>query len=495
MHPLPLAIHTAEQVRALDRHAIDALRIPGFTLMTRAGEAALRALCELWPHATRVVVLCGPGNNGGDGYVLARLAREQGLHADAVSLVPPESLQGDAARAFQDFASSGGSIVPWDTKLLTADVIVDAMFGTGLSRALDPTSASIVEAINASAKPILALDIPSGLHADSGAILGAAVRAHCTMTFIGLKLGFYLGRGPDCVGELRYDPLGLDASALSQVAPSASRIDERELHRLLPRRPRTAHKGDHGDVLIVGGGIGMPGAARLAGEAALRCGAGRVTVATHIENVAAIVGARPELMCRGVRDAAELSSLIDHADVLAVGPGLGRDDWATEMLRTCLEADRPTVVDADALNLFAELQLQREGHADWILTPHPGEAARLLNSTSAQVQADRLAVAQWLAQQHQSVVVLKGAASIVASPAGLPFICDRGNPGMASPGMGDVLTGVIAGIRAQVADSSSSARAGVLVHAMAGDLAARSGERGLVASDLFEYLRKCVNPT
>lgn len=494
MFSLPLAIHTAEQVRALDRHAIETLRIPGYTLMTRAGAAALQALREQWPEAKRVLVLCGPGNNGGDGYVLARLAREHGLKVTAVALSGPAKLQGDAAQAFRDYASAGGTALAWRDDLLATDVIVDAMFGTGLSRPLDTASTSIVDAINASGKPVLAIDIPSGLHADSGAMLGTTVRAHCTITFIGLKLGFYLGQGPDCVGELRFDPLGLDQSALAHVPSSALRIDVHELQRRLPRRPRTAHKGQHGDVLVIGGGIGMPGAARLAGEAALRCGAGRVTVATHPDNVAAIVGARPELMCRGVRAQAELESLIERSDVLAIGPGLGQDDWSKTMLNSVLHAARPAVLDADALNLLAQLQ-PIQTHAAWILTPHPGEAGRLLSLTTAQVQSDRLEAARHIAQQFQSVVVLKGAGSIIASPNDQPYICDRGNPGMASPGMGDVLTGTIAGILAQVADPASAARLGVLVHAMAGDLAARSGERGLIASELFEYLRTCVNPT
>jgi NAD(P)H-hydrate epimerase len=496
MFLLPLAVHTAEQVRALDRHAIDALKIPGYTLMTRAGEAALRAIQDSWPSAHRLVIVCGPGNNGGDGYVLARLARERHLDVSAVCLSPAAELRGDAARAYGDFAKAGGHAMPWsDDVLRDADVIVDAMFGTGLSRPLDGASTAIVEAINASRAPVLALDIPSGLHADSGAVLGAAVRAHCTLTFIGLKLGFYVGRGPDYVGRLRFDPLGLDEIALAQVPPRARRIDERELGEALPPRPRTAHKGLHGDVLIIGGGIGMAGAAHLAGEAALRCGAGRVTVATHPQNVSAVVGARPELMCRGIREASELKVLIERADVLAIGPGLGQDEWSKQMLQGVMQSQRPAVLDADALNLLDGSPTRRDEAAPWILTPHPGEAARLLGVRTQEVQADRLEAARLIAQRYASVVVLKGAGSIVTSPEGLPHICDRGNPGMASPGMGDVLTGVIAAILAQLADPVRAARVGVLVHAMAGDLAASKGERGMIASDLFEHLPSCVNPT
>jgi NAD(P)H-hydrate epimerase len=244
-------------------------------------------------------------------------------------------------------------------------------------------------------------------------------------------------------------------------------------------------------VLVIGGNIGMAGAARMAGEAALRAGAGLVTVATRSENVAAIVGARPEIMCRGVTQSEELTALIAHADVIALGPGLGQDDWARMMFETALRADRRAVVDADALNLLAQ---SPRANANRILTPHPGEAARLIGKTTAEVQHDRLGAARAIAARYGGVVVLKGAGTLVLSDDGLPAICDRGNPGMASAGMGDVLTGVIAGIVAQKAELAAAARVGVLVHALAGDMAARRGERGLLATDLLAYLPTCVNP-
>jgi NAD(P)H-hydrate epimerase len=243
--------------------------------------------------------------------------------------------------------------------------------------------------------------------------------------------------------------------------------------------------------LVIGGNIGMPGAARMAGEAALRAGAGLVTVATRSENVAAIVGPRPELMCRGIANAEELTALIARADVLALGPGLGQDEWAQMMFATALTSARRTVIDADALNLLARAP-RKSPH--WILTPHPGEAARLLNKTTADVQRDRLGAAREIAARYGGVVALKGAGTLVVSADHLPAICDRGNPGMASPGMGDVLTGVIAGVVAQSSDLAAAARVGVLVHALAGDMAARRGERGLLATDLFVHIPTCVNP-
>ena len=493
MSSLPVAVHTAAQVRALDRHAIDDLQIPSYTLMTRAGEAALGALRSCWPSAQRIAVVCGPGNNGGDGYVLARLAREQRLEVVAIGLHEPARLQGDARRAYDDFLAAGGTVGSWHADCLRGmDVIVDAIFGVGLSRPVDGVAAEAIAAINHSDARVLALDIPSGLHADTGEILGDAVRAERTVTFLGLKLGFYLGEGPNCVGVVMFDGLELPAQALAYVEATALRIDEPEVAELLPPRRRTAHKGQQGSVLVIGGNIGMPGAARMAGEAALRAGAGLVTIATRNENVAAIVGARPELMCRGVNSAEELTALIARADVLALGPGLGQDEWAQTMFETALAKERRVVVDADGLSLLAQSPRK---NAHWILTPHPGEAARLIGKTTAEVQHDRLGAAREIAARYGGTVVLKGAGTLVFSDEGLPAICDRGNPGMASAGMGDVLTGVIAGIVAQKAELAAAARVGVLVHALAGDMAARRGERGLLATDLLTYLPTCVNPS
>ncbi|HEX7011174.1 MAG TPA: NAD(P)H-hydrate dehydratase [Steroidobacteraceae bacterium] len=492
MDSLPVAVHTAGQVRALDRHAIEDLGIPSYTLMTRAGEAGLRSLRTCWPSAERVLVVCGPGNNGGDGYVLARAAREQRLDVVVATLADVSQLSGDAKRAHDDYVAAGGKVEPWNETLLRdVDVVVDAIFGVGLSRPVTGLAAEAIKVINECGARVLALDIPSGLHADTGEVLGTAVAAERTLTFIGLKLGFYLGEGPNHTGIVMFDSLELPRDALEHVEYAARRIDESVLLRLLPPRRRTTHKGQQGSVLVIGGGVGMAGAARMAGEAALRSGAGLVTVAAHPENLAAIVAGRPELMCRGTRNGNEVRALIERADVLAVGPGLGQDNWAREMFAAALESDRPMVIDADALNLLS--QAPRSGPR-WVLTPHPGEAGRLLGRSTAEVQKDRLGSAREIAARYGGTVVLKGAGTLVVTDNELPWLCDRGNPGMASPGMGDVLTGVIAGILAQTADPPAAARAGVLVHAMAGDMAARLGERGLLATDLFTYLPTCVNP-
>lgn len=473
----------------MDRYAIESLGIPGYTLMQRAGEAAFDLLLAAWPQARRVLVVCGAGNNGGDGYVLARLAREAGLEVAVAALADPARLRGDAARACGDFVAGGGTLRPFsDALAVDTDVIVDALLGTGLDREVGGVFAECIGAVNAAGRPVLALDIPSGLDADTGRVLGAAVRADRSITFVGLKTGLFLGAAPDLVGELSFASLGVEAPS---PPPRLLRLDPEFLRTALPRRPRLAHKGAFGRVLVVGGGLGMPGAARLAGEAGLRAGAGLVTVATRPEHVAAIVAGRPELIVHGVADPAECAELAAAADVVAVGPGLGRCAWAREAFAAALDAGRRLVVDADALNLLAEAPRRRD---DWVLTPHPGEAARLLGLSVAEVQADRLGAVTALAARFGGVAVLKGAGTLVRRGMDVPWVCDRGNPGMASAGMGDVLTGVIAGLWAQLGEAETAAAAGVLAHAMAGDVAAAGGERGLLAGDVIGALRTCLNP-
>jgi hydroxyethylthiazole kinase-like uncharacterized protein yjeF len=492
MRSLPTEVYSAARLRELDRRTIEEFGISGYTLMCRAGEAALATLRSCWPGAQRILVACGPGNNGGDGYVLARLARAQHFQVDVVAIGDFHKLEGEARQAYDDYIDAGGSVRQWNGGAPMADVIVDALFGIGLARNIQGTAARLIQAINQSAAPVLALDIPSGLHADSGHVLGVAVRAERTITFIGLKLGFYLGEGPDYTGVVTFDSLDLAKEVYRSAAPSMTRIDEEKLKWQLPARKRTAHKGDQGAVLIIGGGIGMAGAARMSGEAALRSGAGLVTIATHPDNVAGVIAGRPELMCRGVIDGADLRPLIERADLIAIGPGLGRDDWAKHVFDAALASGQPKVIDADALNLLSRSPRQQ---SNWILTPHPGEAARLLGVSNAEVQGDRLNAVRSIVDRYGGVVVLKGAGTLVGTSDRVPAVCDRGNPGMASPGMGDVLTGIIASIAAQISDLAAAAEIGVLVHAMAGDMAARHGERGLLATDLFNYLRTCVNPT
>jgi len=489
---LPLGVYSVAQVRALDARAI-AGGVPGYTLMKRAGEAALRALRSRWPRAMRVVVAAGGGNNGGDGYVLARFAQAAGLDVLVLAAVSPQRLKGDARSAYEDCIASGGRVLPFDsTRLADGDVIVDALLGTGLGEPVRGELAQAIGALNTAGRPVLALDLPSGLNGDSGAVMGCAVRADTTITFVALKTGLFLGEGPELRGRLTFDDLEVAVPDAGEFRPRFERLCEADLARALPRRRREAHKGEFGRVLVVGGGPGMPGAARLAGEAALRVGAGLVSVATLADNVAAVVANRPELICHAVATPADLAPLLGTADVVALGPGLGRGSWSRAMFVTALAAGKPLVIDADALNLLADFGERPPPGA--ILTPHPGEAARLLHSSSAEIQADRLSALEGLLAFGAGVAVLKGAGTLVGAQGHTAAICERGNPGMAGPGVGDVLTGAIAGLLAQTRDPLVAARAAVLIHSLAGDELARlSGERGLLALELAEALTRWAN--
>jgi NAD(P)H-hydrate epimerase len=494
MRELPFELYRAAQVRELDRIAIEERGIPGYTLMSRAGEAAFHLLRQRWPGARRIAVVCGGGNNGGDGYVVARLARQAGLQARVLTLADPAGLSGDAQTAWQDALAAETPIAPFTPASLDdSELLVDAILGTGLEREITAGWRDAIQTMNAYPADIFALDIPSGLHADTGAVLGAAIQAAVTLTFIGLKAGLFTGQGPACCGAVHFADLDVPPEIYPALHPACWRYVGEDLPGLLPPRQRSAHKAHFGHVLVIGGDHGMAGAARLAGEAAARCGAGLTSIATRAEHAGLQAAVRPELMFRGVETPAELEPLLNRATVIAIGPGLGRDDWGRAMLHAALVSDKPLVIDADGLNLLAIEPLFRD---DWILTPHPGEAARLLKMTPAQVESDRFTAIEDLALRYGGVVALKGAGSLIASrEEGRVAVCATGNPGMASGGMGDVLTGVIAALLAQGLPPFAAARAGVYLHGRAGDQAAQAGgERGLLAMDLLPFLRREVNP-
>ncbi len=489
---LPYALYRAEQVRELDRVAIQELGIPGASLMERAGQAAFGVLRDTWPGVRDISVLCGVGSNGGDGYVVARLAQGAGLRNRVVQVGDPDRLQGDARANRDAYREAGGEVLTSGSLPRKTDVIVDALLGTGLKRELTGDWAEAVRAVNQHRAPTLAIDIPSGLHSDTGAVLGVAVEAAVTVSFIALKQGLFTGQGPHYCGRVHFDGLELPATVYGSQLLSARRLDWLKQSQLLSRRRRTAHKGDFGHVLVVGGAKGFSGAARLAGEAAARAGAGLVSLATRAEHAPLLCVARPELMCHGVDRAPELAPLLRRATVVAVGPGLGRSAWALGLLARVLESGLPLVVDADALNLLADEPHERP---DWVLTPHPGEAARLLGSVAAEIERDRFAAARALQQRYGGVVVLKGAGTLVQTAGSRPpAVCTDGNPGMASGGMGDVLTGLIAGLLAQGHGGADAAELAVCLHGAAADRAAARGERGLLASDLLAEIRPLINP-
>lgn len=466
--------------------------LAGGVLMERAGSAAFALLRERFPRARRIAVVCGSGNNGGDGYVLARLAMEADLTVVVLSPADVAGLKGDAAAAHAAWRKIGGRVQPFTVAPLQAcDVIVDALFGTGSERPLEGEWRAAIEAMNACGRPIFAIDMPSGLHADSGRVLGAAVRAEVTLSFIGLKAGLFTGQGREHSGVILFDDLGVPDAVFTGIAPMARRITPRNLRGLLAPRARHAHKGDAGRVLVIGGQPGMPGAVQLAGEAAYRAGAGLVVLATHPEHAASIGAARPELIAHGVKDAQAMQPLLSGVHALAVGPGLGQGEWGRGLWQAALAADQPVVVDADALNLLAT---QPAARPDWVLTPHPGEAARLLGVSVGEIQADRFAAVRAIAQRYGGVCVLKGSGTLVnVHGESSAWLCDRGNPGLATGGSGDVLSGAIAALLAQGLAPIDAARLGVWAHACAGDRIAADGERGILAGELLAPLRAIIN--
>ncbi|HXC57666.1 MAG TPA: NAD(P)H-hydrate epimerase, partial [Steroidobacteraceae bacterium] len=364
---LPTAVYRAAAVRQIEQSAI-AAGIPGYTLMQRAGAAALAHLRQLWPTTSSIVVVAGTGNNGGDGLVLARLARAAGIRTLVMMVGDPATLRGEARQALQDLQTVGMDLRPFDaTELDSHDVIVDALLGIGVRAPLKPAWQAAIAAMNAAKRDILSLDTPSGLEPDTGCAL-PAVRATATLSFLALKTGLFLGEGPEYAGTLAFDALGV-TSMPDDLTPALQRLEQDCLATALPPRLRQSHKSMFGRVLIIGGGAGMPGAVRLAAESALLVGAGLVTVASRPEHLSVIVGTRPELMFQALSQGADVDEVLAQADVVALGPGLGRSDWGRELLQHVLAKRRlgqHLVVDADALNLIAEgMGLQRCD--DWVL--------------------------------------------------------------------------------------------------------------------------------
>ncbi len=485
---LPLALYRADQVRALDA-ALIAAGTPGFELMQRAATAAWQALQQQWPEAREITVLAGAGNNAGDGYLLALLARQAGWQVRVLAVGEPQQLGGDAGSAWRAAVAGGVAVLPWRECAHLSGVLVDALLGTGLHGAVREPYAQAIRLINASGLPVLALDIPSGLCADSGVVRACAVQAQLTVTFIVLKLGLCCGAGPQLCGRLLLADLQADARILAAAAPAALRLARDGLPLLAARRHQQ-HKGEFGHVLVAGGELGFGGAVLLAAESSLRTGAGLVSLATRPAHVAAMLVRRPEVMSLGVESACELRELAQMATVIVVGPGLGRGAWGRSLLSLLRSLPVAQVWDADALNLLAEGAVQPPA-GSWVMTPHPGEAARLLGCSVAGVQSDRATAALALAQRFGALVVLKGAGSLIATPQGELWLCERGHPAMAGAGLGDVLAGVLGALLAQGMPPADAARLAVWLHALAGEQLAAAG-RGLAASDLIPLIRQLL---
>lgn len=486
-------LYLAEQVRELDKLAINKHGIPGFALMKRAGVASFVAARDQWPGVKKVLIVCGAGNNGGDGFVVAKLYKDVSIEPTVVLFGEFNLLKGDARRAAEEFVEAGGEIyTSLEEDINEFELIVDALLGTGLARDLTDGFADIVQAINDCDAKVIALDIPTGINSDTGAIMGCAVKADLTITFIGRKQGLYSGDGVECSGEVIFDDLAVPREVYCLI-PNSNLHSDNMRYDLLQPRSKNSHKGDFGHILIIGGDIGMSGAARMAGHAALRTGAGLVTIATRVEHAHTMNSGRPELMCVGVETKEQLQDLMSRSTVIVLGPGLGKSEWSRVMFAEAIDSVLPKVIDADALNILAEIDRDMTLHDQTVVTPHPGEAASLLNVPTVEIQNDRFFAADEIEKKYRAVVVLKGAGSIITHQSKID-VCQFGNPGMSTAGMGDILSGIIAGLMGQKIKAHDAANLGVYIHAKAGDMAAMSGERGMVAADLFQYIRKLVNP-
>ena len=486
MSNLPSCVYSVAQVRELEQKTIHHHNVPSLELMTRAGLAVFGHLRGLWPNAQKIVVFCGAGNNAGDGYIVASLARQAELTVTVFSVVNPQTLKGDALEAYQHYLKMGGVITEINTiEPIEADVIVDALLGTGLNKSVSGQFEQAIWQINTSRIPVIAVDVPSGLNADTGRVMGHAVHASCTVTFIGLKKGLLTGQATDYCGQIFYDSLEVPESVFAEVPCNLYRVKRSNL----PQRMKYSYKTNYGHVLVIGGDLGYSGAARLAGEAALRVGAGLVSIATRKEHVSFMNVGRPELMCHGIDSASQLIGLLDKASVIVLGPGLGCSPWAKELGVMAIDAGKPLVIDADGLLLLAHSHMVS---ARWILTPHSGEAARLLHCHVNDIERDRFAAAKTIQDNYGGITVLKGPGSLIVSDHDIGIV-NTGNPGMASGGMGDVLAGVIAGLLAQGFSPKNAAQQGVYLHGLAGDRAAlQLSQRGMLASDLMLHLAELM---
>ncbi len=489
---LSYKLYRADQVRENERAAAEKSGCDMFTLMQRAGEAVFKQCQHLLPNTDVYLVLVGQGNNAGDGYIAALHAKKAGKQVYVCAVEPHRILEGDAGEAQKRWLDAGGKIQKFSKETLErAGLVVDALLGTGINSYIRNEFAEIIDAVNASDKPVVSVDVPSGLDANTGQSLGRCIEANATVTFVGIKPGLTTGAGKQSCGTLVYDDLGIGKAFLEQARATATLLDIEQFKGMGPRDVHS-HKGTYGRLLCVGGNRGTAGAIRLSGEAALRSGAGMVRVFVHEASTIQVSAGRPELM---VTDQ-DLEAALNWATCVVIGPGLGQDEWAEKTFATtlkhCQTHPKPLVIDADALNLLSK-QATAYTIEDCILTPHAGEAGRLLGVSVDDVEAERFNYARQCAQRYHATCVLKGAGTIIDNES-KTWVCRHGNPGMATAGSGDVLSGILGALLAQGLDRDIAAKYGVTLHAKAGDEVARLyGQRGMIASDLFEAVRALIN--
>ncbi|HEX6175229.1 MAG TPA: NAD(P)H-hydrate dehydratase [Candidatus Binatia bacterium] len=502
---------TAEQMREMDRLTIQKYGTPSLTLMERAGTGVVTAMLERFaePASKGVLVVAGKGNNGGDGFVVARLLREQGVGCEVALLAKPDEISSDAAHNLEAYSRAGGKVVDIaaDRLALLADsiagkgLLVDAILGTGTKSEIRGIYADAIRAMNQSGLPIVAVDIPSGLDADKGTPLGVCIQAAMTIALGYPKLGQVIHPGVEYVGHLVVADIGIEPAAVSEVAPSGQLLTLEQVRPLVPVRKPDSHKGTYGHVLVIAGSRGKTGAAILASRACMRAGAGLTTLAAprSLNNIFA--GAMIEVMTEPLRETTdeeiecltddEWRGLLERKTVALFGPGIGVTDCTRNNLRWLLRhLDVPWVIDADGLNNLAlDIERLRKARTAPILTPHPGEMARLTGKDVRELNKDRIGVARAFATEHQCYVVLKGARTVLATPAGKIFINPTGNPGMASGGMGDVLAGILAALLGQGLSPEAAMKLAVYLHGFVADrISAERGMLGMIASDIIDGL-------
>lgn len=489
----------AEEIRLIELLSCKRLALTEDLLMQRAAKAVLSAVEKYYPRAKRIIVLCGSGKNGGDGYIFAKYAHQSGLDVALYTTSQIEKLSDNLRHVALNTIATGIPILSLDDLfLLKADLIVDALLGTGLRGELSDIYVEVIDIINKSKIPVLAIDLPSGLCTDSGVCKSVAIKADLTVSMIANKLGFYMNDGPDLVGRVILDDLML-TEVIDDVLSESAMIKLVSYFVNLTKRPRNCHKGNFGSLLVIGGNIGMPGAPIIAGQFALAVGVGKVTIVTRDIYAKTIIPDQPEILIHGIEDPDEIQQFSD-VDVIVIGPGLGDDDWARDILQEAISLEKKMIVDASALRILSDNFTHNN---NWILTPHVGEAAAMLNTEVDEINFDRFGSVVKLQKQYGGIVVLKGVGTLIAD-AQQVYLANAGNPGMASAGMGDALSGIIAGLYANCMylhelDTNElslldAAKFGVMLHARAADyLARRLGEQGMVVTDLLECVRRLIN--
>ena len=495
-NPIQDNLYSVETVRQLDTEAIKRIDGHAIKLMKRAGKVAFDEMLQAFGHPTLITVFCGSGNNAGDGYILAALAAQRRIPVQIIELGDINKFSTESQQA-RDFAIQANvSIMPFDASTAVNEgVIIDALLGIGCKNALRDQYTHAVTLINNASLPVLAIDVPTGLNANTGSVTDTAVKADITVTFVGAKKGLFTGRGPALCGEIVYDSLDICDSVFEKFQPDAQLMDLDDLMESFPQVEADVYKNQRGHCMVIGGDQGYGGAVAMAAEAAMRIGSGLTSVATQPQHVTAVLARCPEVMACGVISGQQLEPWLDRPTTLVIGPGLGRSSWSEQLLQKAVATELPMVLDADALNILAQgVVVPAAKDYQWVLTPHAAEAARLLDVTVADIQADRFAAIREIQQKYNAVVLLKGAGTLIAGQDTVIKACPYGNSAMATAGTGDLLSGTIGGLIAQGMSLQMAAELGCCLHSAAADMAVQAlGFRGILATDLLPYLRQLLN--